>query len=89
MTTATASAFEALRGASYWQNYYDLGGPLVPGGWTIVTSWFAILGTAWWSRSAWPDWPAGSRSDSSWWPAWPSVWSVIASGYAGPFERTV
>ena len=45
-TTATGSAFEALRGASYWQNYYDLGGPLVPGGWTIVTSWFAILGTA-------------------------------------------
>jgi len=45
VTTATASAFEALRGASYWQNYYDLGGPLVPGGWTIVTSWFAILGT--------------------------------------------
>ena len=45
-TTATASAFEAVRGASYWQNYYDLGGPLVPGGWTIVTSGFAILGTA-------------------------------------------
>ncbi len=45
VTTASGSVFEALRGASYWQNYYDIGGPLVPGGWTIVTSPLAILGT--------------------------------------------
>ena len=45
-TTSTASAFEALRGASYWTDYYDLGGPLIPGAWTLVTSAAAILGTA-------------------------------------------
>ncbi len=46
ITTSPASAFEAIRGASNWQNYYDLGGPLVPGGWTLVTSWVGILATA-------------------------------------------
>ncbi len=46
VTTATGSAFEALRGASFWQNYDDLGGPLVPGGWTLVSSSAAIVGTS-------------------------------------------
>ena len=45
-TTSTASAFEALRGASYWTDYYHLGGPLIPGAWTLVTSAAAIIGTA-------------------------------------------
>ncbi len=45
-TTSTASAFEALRGASYWTDYYHLGGPLIPGAWTLVTSSLAIVGTA-------------------------------------------
>jgi arabinofuranan 3-O-arabinosyltransferase len=45
-TTSTASAFEALRGASYWTDYYHLGGPLIPGAWTLVTSAAAIVGTA-------------------------------------------
>ena len=42
ITTSPASAFEAIRGTSNWQNYYDLGGPLVPGGFTLVTSWVEI-----------------------------------------------
>ncbi len=46
VTTSTGSTFEALRGASYWQNYDDLGGPLVPGGWTLVTSSVAIVATS-------------------------------------------
>jgi arabinofuranan 3-O-arabinosyltransferase len=46
VTTSTGSAFEALRGASFWQNYDDLGGPLVPGGWTLVSSSAAIVGTS-------------------------------------------
>ncbi len=46
VTTATGSAFEALRGASFWQNYDDLGGPLVPGGWILVTSGVAIVATS-------------------------------------------
>ena len=44
-TTATGPAFEALRGASNWQNYDDNGAPLVLGGWTLVTSPFAIIGS--------------------------------------------
>ena len=45
-TTATGSSFEALRGASNWQNYDDIGGPLVPGGWTLVSSGLAIVATS-------------------------------------------
>ena len=45
-TTSTASAFEALRGASYWTDYYHLSTPLIPGAWTLVTSASAIVGTA-------------------------------------------
>ena len=45
VTTSTASAFEALRGASYWLDYYDFGSPIVPGAWTIVSSAVVILGT--------------------------------------------
>ena len=46
VTTATTSAFEALRGASFWQNYDNLGGPLIRGGWILVTSPAAIISTA-------------------------------------------
>jgi arabinofuranan 3-O-arabinosyltransferase len=42
LTTSTASAFEALRGASYWYDYYNLHGPLIPGDWIIV-SWPAVI----------------------------------------------
>ena len=45
-TTRTASAFEALRGASYWLDYYTLKTPLLPGGWTLVSAPAAIVGTA-------------------------------------------
>lgn len=46
VTTATASLFESLRGASYWIDYFTLGGPLVPGAWTLVSEVAPILGTA-------------------------------------------
>ena len=46
VTTSTGSVFDALRGTSFWQNFDDIGGPLIPGGWTLVTSGVAILATA-------------------------------------------
>ena len=46
ITTQTASAFEALRGASYWLNYYALKTPLLPGTWTIVSQPPVIIATA-------------------------------------------
>ena len=46
ITTSTSSLFESLRGTTNWQNYYDIGGPLVPGGWTLVTSGLVIGATA-------------------------------------------
>jgi arabinofuranan 3-O-arabinosyltransferase len=46
ITTATGSVFDALRGTSFWQNFDDIGGPLIPGGWTLVTSGLAIVATA-------------------------------------------
>ena len=45
-TTSTTSLFEALRGSSYWLNYFDLGQPLLRGAWTLVTSSTAIVATA-------------------------------------------
>ena len=45
VTTATASLFESLRGASYWLDYFTLGGPLIPGAWTLVSEVAPILGT--------------------------------------------
>jgi arabinofuranan 3-O-arabinosyltransferase len=45
VTTSTTSVVEALRGTSYWVNYFAVGGPLIPGAWTLVTSALAILGT--------------------------------------------
>lgn len=45
-TTATTSAFATLQGASYWVNYFTIGGPLLPGAWTLVSSAAAIFGTA-------------------------------------------
>ena len=45
VTTSTGSVFDALRGTSFWQNFDDVNGPLIPGGWTLVTSWVAIVGT--------------------------------------------
>jgi arabinofuranan 3-O-arabinosyltransferase len=44
-TLSTASAFEALRGASNWIGYDTLGGTVVPGAWTLVSSPVAIVGT--------------------------------------------
>jgi arabinofuranan 3-O-arabinosyltransferase len=44
-TTATASLFESLRGASYWTDYFTLGGPLIPGAWSLVSEVGPILGT--------------------------------------------
>jgi arabinofuranan 3-O-arabinosyltransferase len=45
VTTSTGSVFDALRGTSFWQNFDDVSQPLIPGGWTLVTSWVAIVGT--------------------------------------------
>jgi arabinofuranan 3-O-arabinosyltransferase len=45
-TTSTTSVFESLRGASFWLDYYDLGGPLVPGDWTLVSTALGIGATA-------------------------------------------
>lgn len=44
-TTGTGSAFEAIRGASYWLDYFSLPVPLLPGAWTIVSSSVVIVGT--------------------------------------------
>ena len=46
VTTSTGSVFDALRGTSFWQNFDDIGGALIPGGWTLVTSGVAIVATA-------------------------------------------
>lgn len=46
VTTSTTSVFEALRGASYWLNYFAVRGPLFAGAFTLVTSSAAIIGTA-------------------------------------------
>ena len=46
VTTSTGSVFDALRGTSFWQNFDDVGGPLIPGGFTLVTSGVAIVATA-------------------------------------------
>jgi arabinofuranan 3-O-arabinosyltransferase len=45
-TTSTTSSFEALRGASFWLDYFDLGGPLEPGDWVLVSNALAIVGTS-------------------------------------------
>ncbi len=45
ITTGTASLFEALRGASFWTAHFTLGGPLIGGAWTLVSSVGPILGT--------------------------------------------
>ena len=44
-TTSTASASQALLGTSSWLNYYVLGGPAAPAGWTLVSVPSAIAGT--------------------------------------------
>jgi arabinofuranan 3-O-arabinosyltransferase len=46
LTTGTASAFESLRGASNWQDYFNLGGPLIPGAWLLVSEPVMIVATA-------------------------------------------
>ena len=46
VTTQTASGFEALRGASYWLDYFSLGGPLLQGTWTLVSVPIVIISTA-------------------------------------------
>ncbi|MHB1585123.1 MAG: alpha-(1-_3)-arabinofuranosyltransferase domain-containing protein, partial [Acidimicrobiales bacterium] len=45
VTTATGSLYEAVRGASYWTAYFTLGGPLLRGAWTLVSSVGPVLGT--------------------------------------------
>ena len=45
VTTATTSLFESLHGASYWVNYFTIGGPLIRGAWTLVSTVGPILGT--------------------------------------------
>ena len=46
-TTSTASLFESLRGTSDWLNYYRQNGGVVPtGGYLLVSSPIAVLGTA-------------------------------------------
>jgi arabinofuranan 3-O-arabinosyltransferase len=46
ITTGTASLFEAVRGASYWIDYFTLGGPLLPGAHELVSLVVPILGTS-------------------------------------------
>jgi len=43
-TTSTASASEALLGSSGWLNFYHLGAPAIPAGWTLVSVPIAITG---------------------------------------------
>jgi len=45
VTTSTTSVYEAIRGGSYWTNYFVLNGPLLVGAWTLVSTAAAILGT--------------------------------------------
>ena len=45
VTTSSTSVFESLRGASFWLDYYHLGGPLDPGDWTLVSTNYGIVGT--------------------------------------------
>ena len=44
-TTSTASASEALLGTSGWLNFYHLGAPAIPAGWTLVSLPIALAGT--------------------------------------------
>jgi len=46
VTAATTSAFEALRGTSYWLGYLFTAGPWLPGAWRIVSSPAAIVATS-------------------------------------------
>ncbi len=46
VTTSKASMFTALTGTSNWQNFDNLNGPLVPGGWTLVSNWVVVVATA-------------------------------------------
>ena len=46
-TTSTASLFESIRGTSNWLNYFHQGGKATEGGgYTLISSWVAILGTS-------------------------------------------
>ena len=45
-TTSTASAFEAVRGASAWVDYYSIQQPLIAGAWTLVSRPAVIVATA-------------------------------------------
>ena len=46
ITTSTTSVFESIRGASFWLNYFHLGGPLLRGAWILVSEPGVIVGTA-------------------------------------------
>ena len=45
-TTSTTSLFEAIRGSSFWLNYFSVTGPFSSGTLTLVTSAWAIMGGA-------------------------------------------
>ncbi len=45
VTTATTSLFESLHGASFWVDYFTIGGPLIRGVWTLVSTVGPILAT--------------------------------------------
>ena len=45
VTTSTTSLFESIRGASFWTNYFNIGGPLLRGAWILVSEPLVILAT--------------------------------------------
>ncbi len=46
VTTSTTSLFESIRGASFWTDYFNIGGPLLRGAWMLVSGPLIILATA-------------------------------------------
>ena len=46
LTTSTTSAFESLRGASYWLDYFNVHGPIIRSAWTLVSVPLVIVGTS-------------------------------------------
>jgi arabinofuranan 3-O-arabinosyltransferase len=45
LTTSTTSAFESIRGASFWVDYFHVNGALLPGAWILVSDSLVIVGT--------------------------------------------
>jgi arabinofuranan 3-O-arabinosyltransferase len=46
VTTSTTSLFESIRGASFWTDYFNIGGPLLRGAWILVSEPLIIVATA-------------------------------------------